>query len=219
MKRMWAVVALVGWGLAGAAMAQTIPLSSKAPAPALVTPSGDSYQFLSELYHEGADRRQDRRSVVALCFIEQDSAACAEVLPQFMAVAVKMQSHEVLRGKARFYLVDADPRGRADRLPDFLARNRVGPPVLAFLDPYRKVCREFGVDQLPRTFVISRRGILVADLEGAGADYAKALAAGVVKAVKDAGSEQKPARVAAVLLPSVRGDAAEESDPDQPMRW
>lgn len=219
MKKTLAAVMLFGVGLAGGARAQAVPLGSKAPTPFLLTPSGDSYKFLSEIYHEGADHPQDRRSAVALCFIGQDSEACAEVLQRFVAVAGKIQDHESLKRQVRFYVVGTDSLGRSDSLTGFLARNRMGPPVLAFLDPHRKACRAFGAEALPRTFVISKRGILVADIEGVGIDYAKALATGVVKAVKDSGGAQKPARVRGVAAESARESAADVSDPDQPMRW
>ena len=219
MRKALAVVMLFGLALAEGARAQAVPLGSMAPAPHLLTPSGDSYMFLSELYHEGEDHPQDRRSAVALCFIGQDSAACAEVLQRFVAVAGKVQGHESLKRQVRFYVVGTDSLGRSDSLTGFLARNRMGPPVLAFLDPHRKACQAFGADTLPRTFVISKRGILVADIEGGGSDYAKALAKGVVKAVKDSGVAQKPARVRSVAAGSARESAADPIDPDQPMRW
>ena len=219
MKKTLAVVMLIGMSLAGGARAQAIPLGSKAPAPFLLTPSGDSYKFLSEIYHEGEDHPQDRRSAVALCFIGQDSEACAEVLQRFVAVAGKVQDHESLKRQVRFYVVGTDSLGRNDGLTGFLARNRIGPPVLAFLDPHQKAWQAFGAEALPRTFVISKRGILVADIDGAGIDYAKALATGVVQAVKDSGVAQKPARVRGAAAKSARESAADPIDPDQPMRW
>ena len=219
MKKTLAVVMLFGMSLAGGARAQAVPLGSKAPAPFLLTPSGDSYKFLSEIYHEGADHPQDRRSAVALCFIGQDSEASAEVLQRFVTVAGKVQDHESLKRQVRFYVVGTDSLGRSDSLTDFLARNRVGPPVLAFLDPHRKACQAFGAEALPRTFVISKRGILVADIEGGGSDYAKALAMGIVKAVKDSGVAQKPVWVRGVAAGSARESVADPVDPDQPMRW
>ena len=219
MKKTLAVVMLIGMSLAGGARAQAIPLGSKAPAPFLLTPSGDSYKFLSEIYHEGEDHPQDRRSAVALCFIGQDSEACAEVLQRFVAVAGKVQDHESLKRQVRFYVVGTDSLGRNDSLTGFLARNRIGPPVLAFLDPHQKAWQAFGAEALPRTFVISKRGILVADIDGGGIDYAKALATGVVQAVKDSGVAQKPARVRGAAAKSARESAADPIDPDQPMRW
>ena len=219
MKKTLAVVMLIGMSLAGGARAQAIPLGSKAPAPFLLTPSGDSYKFLSEIYHEGEDHPQDRRSAVALCFIGQDSEACAEVLQRFVAVAGKVQDHESLKRQVRFYVVGTDSLGRNDGLTGFLTRNRIGPPVLAFLDPHQKAWQAFGAEALPRTFVISKRGILVADIDGAGIDYAKALATGVVQAVKDSGVAQKPARVRGAAAKSARESAADPIDPDQPMRW
>ena len=210
---------LIGMSLAGGARAQAIPLGSKAPAPILLTPSGDSYKFLSEIYHEGADHPQDRRSAVALCFIGQDSEACAEVLQRFVAVAGKVQDHESLKRQVRFSVIGTDSLGRNDSLTGFLTRNRIGPPVLAFLDPHQKAWQAFGAEILPRTFVISKRGILVADLAGGGIDYAKALATGVVKAVKDSVVVQKPARVRGDTAKSARESAADAIDPDQPMRW
>ena len=219
MKKTLAVVMLIGMSLAGGARAQAIPLGSKAPAPFLLTPSGDSYKFLSEIYHEGEDHPQDRRSAVALCFIGQDSEACAEVLQRFVAVAGKVQDHESLKRQVRFYVVGTDSLGRNDSLTGFLARNSIGPPVLAFLDPHQKAWQAFGAEALPRTFVISKRGILVADIDGAGIDYAKALATGVVQAVKDSGVAQKPARVRGDAAGSARESVADPVDPDQPMRW
>ena len=219
MKKTLAVVMLFGMSLAGGARAQAVPLGSKAPAPILLTPLGDSYKFLSEIYHEGEDHPQDRRSAVALCFIGQDSEVCSEVLQRFVAVAGKVQDHESLKRQVRFYVIGTDSLGRSDSLTGFLARNRIGPPVLAFLDPHQKAWQAFGAEALPRTFVISKRGILVADIDGGGIDYAKALALGVVRAVKDSGVAQKPAQVRGVEAKSVRENAAGAIDPDQPMRW
>ena len=116
-------------------------------------------------------------------------------------------------------MVGTDSLGRSDSLTGFLTRNRMGPPALAFLDPHRKACQAFGADTLPRTFVISKHGILVADIEGGGSDYAKALAKGVVKAVKDFGVAQEPARVRSVAAGAASESAADDVDPGQPMRW
>lgn len=219
--RWFAMMALCGWGGAGTASAQAVPTGAAAPAPVLLTQSGDSYKFLSELYHAGEDRPRDRRSAVALCFVGREASACAEALPPFMALAEQMQGREALRGKARFYVVGTDPLDQKDALAALLARHGVRPPVLTLLDPQRKACMEFGVENMPRTFVISKYGTLVADIEGAGSGYAKALATGVVKAVRDAGGAQRPARAQALPPPPVRGGAAakDEGDPRQPMRW
>ena len=219
MKKALAVVMLFGLALAGGARAQAVPLGSKAPAPCLLTPSGDSYVFLSELYHEGEDHPQDRRSAVTLCFIGQDSETCAKVVQRFVAVVGKVQDHASLKRQVKFYVVGTDSLGRSDSLMDFLARNRMGPPVLSFLDPHRKACRAFGAEVLPRTFVISKHGILVADIEGGGIDYAKALAQGVVKAVKDSGVAQKPASSRGFTARSARESTADDVDPGQPMQW
>ena len=222
MNRLWVGIAVIGWGCAGVVMGQLVELGGPAPAPVLMTASGDSYKFMSELYHEGEERGRDRRSAVALCFIGQEATEGAEALPKFMAVASKVQGHPVLRGKVRFYVVGTDPLSEKDRLAMFLARNGVRPPVLTLLDPQRRACAEFGVEEMPRTFVISKHGTLVADIEGAGSGYAKALATGIVRASKDAGGARRGTTRAAGMAPAEagRGGASqEESDPDQPMGW
>ena len=139
MKKALAVVMLFGVGLAGGAKAQAIPLGSKAPAPFLLTPSGDSYKFLSEIYHEGADHPQDRRSTVALCFIGQDSEASTEVLQRFVTVAGKVQDHESLKRQVRFYVVGTDSLGRSDSLTGFLARRLGSMKTSMFMRSTRRV--------------------------------------------------------------------------------
>lgn len=220
MKQTPAMAALLVWGFGAAAMGQSVQVGTMAPAPALLALSGDSYRFLSELYYEGNDRPGARRSAAVLNFMSQDSASSAESLPLFMAVARKVQSHDALRGQVRFFLVVADPFGQTSRLSLYLDRHRVGTPVDVLLDPRRKACKLFGVDQLPRTFVISRSGILVADVEGTGGDYSKELAKGIVKAIRSPESAPKPDRAAAGGPLAVRDSAAApDDDPAQPMRW
>ncbi|MGD9781777.1 MAG: TlpA family protein disulfide reductase [Kiritimatiellia bacterium] len=219
MNRSIAAMALLVWGFGLAAPAQPVPVGSMAPAPVLLTLSGDSYKFLSDLYYEGEDRPGARRSAVALIFMGQHSAPSAEALPLFMEVARKVHAHEALRGKARFFLVDVDPLGEKSRLPAFLARHRVGLPVDVLLDPAQKAGKQFGVEALPRTFVISRDGVLVGDIEGAGGDYSKALATAVVRAIRAAGSN--PVRADRRLSSPGRPDAGgeREGNPSQPMQW
>lgn len=215
-----AIVALLVWGLGLAALAQSVQIGAKAPAPVLLARSGDSYKFMSELYYEGAERPGSRRSAVVLNFISQDSAPSAEALPLFMAVARKVQSHEALRGKVRFFLIDADPFAQTGRLSLFLERYGVGTPVDVLMDPHRKACKLFGVDRFPRTFVISRYGILAADVEGLGGDYSKALAEGIVKAVRNPESAPKSNSAATQGAPvRHRAVAAPDGDPAQPMQW
>ena len=220
MKQTLAMAALLVWGFGAAAMGQSVQVGTMAPAPALLALSGDSYRFLSELYYEGNDRPGARRSAAVLNFMSQDSASSAEALPLFMAVARKVQSHDALRGQVRFFLVVADPFGQTGRLPLFLEQHGVGTPVDVLLDPRRKACKLFGVDQFPRTFVISRSGILVADVEGIGGDYSKALAAGIVKAVRNPETTPKSNRAAAKASPVHQGTTdAPDGDPAQPMQW
>lgn len=223
MKKRIAIMVLSGAGFAWGAMGQAAmaAVGDRAPAPVLLTLSGDSYKFMSEFYYEGKDRPRGRRSAVVLCFMGQDSAASGDALPRFMAVAQKVQSHPTFRGQARFFLVSTDPLSQKDGLPGFMARHGVGLPVDVLLDPQRKACQEFGVEELPRTFVISRSGRIVADIRGVGGDYAKALATGIVKAVNHAETAPKPIRSDSVKAVSGRSVAAEDAniDPDQPMRW
>ena len=221
MNAMRTAVALLVLGLGMEALAQPVSVGSKAPAPVLLTLSGDSYKFLSDLYYDGADRPGARRSAVALIFMGQHSAASAEALPMFMDVARKVHAHGALRGKARFFLVAVDPLGEKSGLPSFLARHRVGLPVDVLLDPARKAANEFGVDELPRTFVMSRDGALVADVEGVGGDYSKALATAIVKAVREAGTASQPSRAAGRPSPPAESDAegGRAGNPNQPMRW
>lgn len=221
MDKTLATVALVAWGFGMAVMAQSVQVGTKAPAPVLLAMSGDSYKFLSELYYEGAERPGARRSAVVLNFMAQDSAPSVEALPLLMAVARKVQSHGDLRGKARFFLVSTDSLAQKNNLPLFLDRHRVGPPMDVLLDPHRKASVLFGVEKLPRTFVISGDGIIVADIEGVGGGYTKALATGIGKAIRNAGVASNPVRAAAnEVSPARPGSAATgNGDPNQPMQW
>ena len=179
---------LIGWGMvlvAGAAVAAPpVRVGAPAPAPTLLTSSGDSYKFLAEVY--GTDPRYPdaRRSAAALLFVDPEAAAGDPAVAAFVEVARKVSARPALRGQIRFYLVLVCPKDAGFALARFLERQDRALPIDVLLDPRHKAAVAFGVGKLPRLFAIARDGTLAADLAGVPADYRKQLAEGVVAAIQ-----------------------------------
>ena len=179
---------LIGWGMvlvAGAAVAAPpVRVGAPAPAPTLLTSSGDSYKFLAEVY--GTDPRYPdaRRSAAALLFVDPESEAGDPAVAAFVEVARKVQARPNLRGQIRFYLVLVCPKNAGFALARFLEQQDRTLPIDVLLDPRHKAAVAFGVGKLPRLFAIARDGTLAADLAGVPADYRKQLAEGVVAAIQ-----------------------------------
>ena len=179
---------LIGWGMvlvAGAAVAAPpVRVGAPAPAPTLLTSSGDSYKFLAEVY--GTDPRYPdaRRSAAALLFVDPESEAGDPAVAAFVEVARKVQARPNLRGQIRFYLVLVCPKASGFALARFLERQDRALPIDVLLDPRHKAAVAFGVGKLPRLFAIARDGTLAADLAGVPAEYRKQLAEGVVAAIQ-----------------------------------
>ena len=179
---------LIGWGMvlvAGAVVAAPpVRVGAPAPAPTLLTSSGDSYKFLAEVY--GTDPRYPdaRRSAAALLFVDPESEAGDPAVAAFVEVARKVQARPNLRGQIRFYLVLVCPKNAGFALARFLEQQDRTLPIDVLLDPRHKAAVAFGVGKLPRLFAIARDGTLAADLAGVPADYRKQLAEGVVAAIQ-----------------------------------
>ena len=179
---------LIGWGMvlvAGAVVAAPpVRVGAPAPAPTLLTSSGDSYKFLAEVY--GTDPRYPdaRRSAAALLFVDPESEAGDPAVAAFVEVARKVQARPNLRGQIRFYLVLVCPKNAGFALARFLEQQDRTLPIDVLLDPRHKAAVAFGVGKLPRLFAIARDGTLAADLAGVPAEYRKQLAEGVVAAIQ-----------------------------------
>ena len=179
---------VIGWGLVFAASAAIaappVRVGAPAPAPTLLTSSGDSYKFLAEVY--GTDPRYPdaRRSAAALLFVDPESEAGDPAVAAFVEVAQKVQARPNLRGQIRFYLVLVCPKASGFALARFLEQQDRALPIDVLLDPRHKAAVAFGVGKLPRLFAIARDGTLAADLAGVPAEYRKQLAEGVVAAIQ-----------------------------------
>ena len=158
-----------------------------APAPILVTMDGH-YVHLGKLYYPGAEKPREPRSVVVLNFMGLKCAPCRRELPLFLEVVRGAVQSETLQKSGvgiRYFVVSTDPLSAKEALRAFLAEQGIDPDHEVLLDPYRKAAEKFGVNGIPRTFVISPRGRIAADIAGATADYKTTLRKGIVAALKE----------------------------------
>lgn len=179
---------MVGWGLvfAGSVAVAAPPLriGEPAPAPTLLTSSGDSYKFLAEVYGTDPQYPAARRSAAALLFVDPDSEAGDPAVAAFVEVARNVSARPKLRGQIRFYLVLTCPKESGFALARFLEQQDRALPIDVLLDPRRKAAKAFGVAELPRMFAIARDGALAAEVAGVPANYRKQVAGGVVAAIQ-----------------------------------
>ena len=178
----------IGWGLVFAASAAVaappVQVGAPAPAPTLLTSSGDSYKFLAEVYGTDPQYPDARRSAAALLFVDPESEAGDPAVAAFVEVARKVSARPALRGQIRFYLVLTCSKDAGFALARFLEQQDRTLPIDVLLDPRRKAAKAFGAEEVPRLFAISRAGILAADVAGVPANYRKLLAEGVVAAIQ-----------------------------------
>lgn len=162
-----------------------------APTPILATIDGQ-YQFLSKLYYPGEERPREPRAVVALNFMGLKCGPCRKELPQFLEVvrsAAKSGKVKELGVPVRHFVVSTDPLSAKEDLRAFLLDQGIDPETEVLLDPYQKAAEKFGVKGIPRTFVISPQGRIVADIEGATEDYRAVLRKGLAVAIRDGTSK------------------------------
>ena len=179
---------MVGWGLVFAASAAVaappVRVGAPAPAPTLLTSSGDSYKFLAEVYGTDPQYPDARRSAAALLFVDPESEAGDPAVAAFVEVARKVSARPSLRGQIRFYLVLTCSRDAGFALARFLEQQDRALPIDVLLDPRHKAAVAFGVGKLPRMFAIARDGTLAADVPGVPADVRKQMVEGVVAAIQ-----------------------------------
>lgn len=179
---------MIGWGwlvvAVAAVAAPPVRIGAPAPAPTLLTSSGDSYKFLAEVY--GTDPRYPdaRRSAAALLFVDPEAEAGDPAVAAFVELARKVSARPALRGQIRFYLVLVCPKNAGFALARFLEQQDRSLPIDVLLDPRHKAAVAFGVGKLPRMFAIARDGTLAADVAGVPADVRKRMAEGVVAAIR-----------------------------------
>lgn len=149
-----------------------------APTPVLATFDGQ-YQFLGKLYYSGENRVREPKGVVVLNFMGLDCQPCRKELPLFLET---MRQASSSKAPARYFLVSTDKLSKKEALRAFLAEAGVSVETEVLLDPYRKAADAFGVNAIPRTFVIAPDGTIVADIVGAVEGYREALRQGVEKA-------------------------------------
>lgn len=179
---------IIGWGLVFAASAAIaappVRVGAPAPAPTLLTSSGDSYKFLAEVYGTDPQYPAARRSAAALLFVDPEAADGDPAVAAFVEVARKVSARPTLRGQIRFYLVLVCPKNSGFALARFLEQQDRALPIDVLLDPRHKAAVAFGVGKLPRMFAIARDGTLAADVPGVPADVRKQMVEGVVAAIQ-----------------------------------
>jgi peroxiredoxin len=121
------------------------------------------YRVLTDLCYAGPEQPAKPRSPMVLNFFALNCKYCVEELPAFLEVG-----REFKKKSAKFFLVVTDPLSKDEQV-----RNTVGQLDCDVLrDPYQVACKKFGVQGLPRTFVIAADGTIVADIAGFKPDYA-----------------------------------------------
>ncbi len=158
-----------------------------APAPILVTMDGQ-YIHLAKLYYPGADKPREPRAVVVLNFMGLKCVPCRKELPQFLEVVRGAARSETIQKSGvglRYFVISTDPLSVKEDLRAFLVEQGIDPSREVLLDPYKKAAEKFGVNGIPRTFVISPTGKILADIAGATADYKVVLRKGIVAAIKE----------------------------------
>lgn len=166
--------------------AQTNMIGYIAPTPILVTLEGQ-YQYLSKLYYAGAAKPREPRSIVALNFMGLKCPPCRKELPLFLEVmrsACESKKVKEIGVSIRYFVISTDPLSAKEELRKFLADQNVEVNTEVLLDPYKKAAGKFGVKGIPRTFVISPKGRITADITGATDDYRMALRKGIAAAIK-----------------------------------
>lgn len=170
--------------------AQTNQMGAAAPTPILVTMDGQ-YLYFSKLYYPGYERPREPRSVVVVNFMGLKCLPCRKELPVFLETvraASKSKKAAEMGMKIRYFVISVDPLSAKEPLRKFFEEQGIDPETEVLLDPYKKAAEKFGVDGIPRTFVISPMGKLVADVPWTGKDeqaYKKALLQGIAAALKD----------------------------------
>lgn len=175
---------LLALGLVSApSFAQTNLVVAMAPAPVLATFDGQ-YRFLGKLYYAGAPRPREPKCVVALSFMGLDCPPCRREMPLFLdAMRQTATSNAPGRPPVRYFLVSTDPLSKKEALRALLTELKVNLETEVLLDPYRKAAEAFGVNGIPRTFVIAPDGKITADIAGAVEGYREALVKGIEMAL------------------------------------
>jgi thiol-disulfide isomerase/thioredoxin len=149
-----------------------------APAPVLRAYNGD-YVLFSKLYYPGEAKRNSPRSTVVINFMGLNCPPCEVELPQFLEVARAAADGQ---GDLKYFLISTDPLSASAELKTYLDGKSVNADKELLLDPYKVAAGKFGVNGIPRTFVISPEGVIVADIVGAVPDYKDLLVEGIKKA-------------------------------------
>ena len=185
--RPFLVIALICASLVRLSASAADSVEETAPAPILVTLDGQ-YIHLAKFYYPGAEKPREPRSVVVLNFMGLKCAPCRKELPLFLEVVRGAAKSETIQKSGvgfRYFVISTDPLSTKEALRAFLAEQGIDPDSEVLLDPYRKAAEKFGVNGIPRTFVISPRGRIAADIAGATADYKTTLRKGIVAALKE----------------------------------
>lgn len=175
----------ISGGLSG--LAQSNQVGSIAPAPTLVTIDG-GYEYLSKLYYQGEERPRAPRSVVVLNFMGLKCAPCRKELPLFLEVMRSISKSEKVKNLGigiRYFVISTDPLSSKPELIAFLAEQGIDANTEVRLDPYTKAAQKFGIEGLPRTYVIAPDGRIVAEIVGAIDGYKSALRKSIATALKD----------------------------------
>lgn len=163
--------------------AVAVETKPKAATPVLRAYSGE-YVLFSNLYYSGEEKVNLPRSAVAIYFLGLNCPPCEVTLPQFLESARHATADFQFRIK--YFVISVDPLSATTDLRAYLDAKEIDVESEVLLDPYKRAAQQFGVKGIPRTFVISPEGLIVADIEGAVADYKEQLSEGIMTALGEA---------------------------------
>lgn len=162
---------------------RVLAVESKAATSVLRAYSG-AYVVFSNLFYPGEEKVDFPRSAVAIYFTGLNCPPCEVALPQFLKIVRPLTDGN--QSKFKYFLISIDSLSVSTDLKSYLDGKGVDADKEVLLDPYKLAAKQFGVNGIPRTFVISPEGLIVADIEGAVADYKEQLSEGIMTALGEA---------------------------------
>ncbi|MBP7637142.1 MAG: TlpA family protein disulfide reductase [Kiritimatiellae bacterium] len=154
-------------------------VGSVAASPVFTTLDG-RYVAISQYYAPATNGPAcESENVVLLDFMSLTCAPCKKELPVFLETVREAVRKAPKNRKVQSFVVSLDPLSAKERLRDFMVQHNVNLESELLLDPYHKAAAKFNVTSIPRTFVISGKGIIVCDIEGATEQYKEQLERGI----------------------------------------
>jgi thiol-disulfide isomerase/thioredoxin len=126
-----------------------------------------NYVAMSQYYTSATNAPKcESEGVVVLDFMSLTCVPCRKKLPIFLET-VREAAQKAPEGmKIHYFLVSLDPLSAKEKLREFMVQQNVKVESELLLDPYHRSAAKFTVKSIPRTFVISAKGIIVCDIGG-----------------------------------------------------